>query len=178
MEKQPEFRDYCADQIERLGGAFPEMRFYKRGAIEELVNWIEAKAAGDEAKAAGVITEACELSEIPKIADLNAIWTRLYVAPGIVIASPDCQYCSGSGFEIIERRGIEAARKCRCGGTAPGGLMGSTPANRESLQRENSKFAAELAQEMRVAQQRPARPLPPLPNAITEADIARAKGGL
>lgn len=130
MPQSENFRDFCTQMIERLGGAFPDMRFYKAGAIEELVNWLEAKASGSEERAAQLVTIAGEMEEIPSIADLNRLWTRLYITPNAKpIASPDCLHCAGTGWEEREgtiKSGMFAGEtrtfvtRCRCGGMPPG----------------------------------------------------------
>jgi hypothetical protein len=107
------FREYCVVQIERLGGAFPDFRFYKAGAVEELVNWLESKAAGDKAKATGLITEVCEFENLPKIADLNAVWRRLF-PPVESSERLRCQICNGTGWEEVAVNGYTGVRRCQC----------------------------------------------------------------
>lgn len=124
------FHALCEAQIERLGGAFPEFRFTKPGAVQELVAWLEDRAKGDEKQTIGFITSVTELSVMPTIADLNKIWHRLYGIAGLEkhVASRDCQACNGTGWEEIEgvvksgpfagqpRTGVT---RCRCGGMPP-----------------------------------------------------------
>jgi hypothetical protein len=114
-----EFRAFCTSQIERLGGAFPEFRFYREGSIEELTNWLEAKADGDCNRAMTLVTEACGFEELPSIATLNAVWERLFPKP-VRYASCDCEHCGGSGWEIVRRGNAEGANRCRCGGMPRG----------------------------------------------------------
>lgn len=171
------FRDYCAYQIERLGGAFPEFRFYKSGAIEELVNWLDAKASGNRERASALVTEATEFSQLPSLADLSTIWFRLFPPPAVREASPDCPHCSGAGWIIVTRNGCDGADRCTCG--APPAADPTKPAKApprlslaeiEQLRDENHRFAAQLAREMSGKVSKPAAP----PD-VTEADIAAIK---
>lgn len=171
------FRDYCTYQIERLGGAFPDFRFYKSGAFEELVNWLDARAAGNRGRASALITEATELSQLPSIADLSVIWLRLFPPPPPREASPDCPHCNGSGWVIVTRNNCDGADRCACG--VPPVADPSKPARVpprlslaeiEQLREENHRFAAQLTREMSGKTEKP-KPVA-LP---TEADIERIK---
>lgn len=112
------FREFCHDQIQRLPGAFPDMRFYQAGAMDELVNWLEAKAAGNEERAAAVITEVTEFENIPSIAQLNQVWDRLFPRESRPV-NYSCERCSGTGFEIVEGTYGSGARRCRSGCGVP-----------------------------------------------------------
>jgi hypothetical protein len=117
---QPEkFRDFCQEQIERLGGAFPEYRFIREGGVSELVNWLEAKAEGSEERAENFITEICEFEEMPGIATMNAVWLRLFPPP-VKHAPLECEHCQGTGWEIVRRGDVEGVKRCRCGGMPRG----------------------------------------------------------
>ena len=128
MTKQQQFHDFCIEQIDRLGGAFPDFRFYKPAAVDELVAWLESKAAGDKQNAMVFITEVTQFENLPRIADLNALWGRLHAPPQRPVASAVCPFCTGTGWEDREgvlKRGIFAgesftfAVRCRCGGMPP-----------------------------------------------------------
>lgn len=117
------FREFCEDQIQRLPGAFPDMRFYQSGAMGELVNWLEAKSAGNEERAIAVITEVTEFETIPSIAQLNQVWDRIFPRESRP-ANFGCQDCNGTGWETLtalDRFGtvVEGARRCRSGCGVP-----------------------------------------------------------
>lgn len=108
------FHAFCLSQAERLIGAFPEMRFIPASGMNEIANWLEAKSAGDRAKAAALITEVTEFEQIPKISDMNAVWNRLFPPPERK-ADPHCEACSGTGFRFVERGGATGVARCTCG---------------------------------------------------------------
>lgn len=111
MKKAEDWHNFCVDQIDRLGGAFPDFRFYKVGAVDELVAWLETKAAGDKQNAMTFITEVTEFENLPRIADLNALWRRLNPKPEEV--RKDCARCQGSGFVTVPGPyGLSSAYPC------------------------------------------------------------------
>jgi hypothetical protein len=173
-EELVSFRDYCASQIDRLGGAFPDFRFYKPGAVEELANWLEARANGDRARASQLITEATEFADIPSIADLNAIWYRLFPAQTRE-PNPNCPHCGGSGWEVITRGGAEGVIACPNKCPVPEWdpmksiKFRGTAQERERLRRENAEFAAELARDLAGSL------IPRKVPIATEADIEAIK---
>lgn len=121
--KSQTFREFCEDQIQRLPGAFPDMRFYQPGAIKELVNWLEAKAGGNEERAAAVITEVTEFESIPSIAQLNQVWDRMFPQQEKRV-NHECEHCNGTGWESVtalDRFGavVSGARRCRSGCGVP-----------------------------------------------------------
>ncbi len=127
MTKKEQFHDFCESQIERLGGAFPDFRFMRQGAVQELVAWLEGRAAGDRSRATTFVTSLTEFSAMPTMADMSRLWARMFPSAES-IADQSCQYCRGSGWEEIEvtiKTGPFAGEKstgalrCRCGGIPP-----------------------------------------------------------
>ena len=111
MTKSEDWHNFCVDQIDRMGGAFPDFRFYKQPAIDELVAWLETKANGDKQAAMTFVTEVTEFENLPKISDLNALWRRLNPKPEEV--RKDCHRCQGSGFVQVEGPyGLSSAYPC------------------------------------------------------------------
>jgi hypothetical protein len=107
------FHDFCKDQIERLG-SFPDFRFYKQSAIDELTAWLEEHAAGSKANATVFITEVTQWENLPKISDLNSLWRQMFPKPEDV--RRDCERCGGSGWiEVQGKFGLSAAYQCHHG---------------------------------------------------------------
>lgn len=130
MSKKQKFHDLCEAQIERLGATFPDIRFMKMGALQELSGWLESRAKGDEQQAIGFITSVTEMAAMPTIAEMNKLWHQMFNAPEEEkrIAAPSCEWCTGTGWEDIEgvvKSGPFAGQpcsgvaRCRCGGMPP-----------------------------------------------------------
>lgn len=114
MTKQEHWHDFCNSQIERLGGAFPDFRFYKQPAIDELVAWLEDKAQGNKQNAMVFITEVTQFSDLPRIAELNNLWRQMYPAPDDV--RKGCERCDGVGWIQVDGPfGLGAAYPCHHG---------------------------------------------------------------
>ena len=114
-----DFRQFCQAQIERLGGAFPNFQFLREDGVRELVDWLEAKSAGDVGTAMSFVTEICDFEERPSIATMNAVWLRMF-PPVVKFAPPDCEHCAGTGWEVVQRGNVEGVKRCRCGGMPRG----------------------------------------------------------
>lgn len=169
-----DFRTFCMYQIERLTGAFPDMRFYKAAALEELANWLEAKAKGDEHRAAELVTEVTEFAEIPSISAMNAVWARMFPPP-IHEAKANCADCDGTGWVMVKCDGGEAAKRCKCGpppSSDPGRmreLPKLTQSEKTEMRRLNERFAAELSESIAP------RLRVPVAQSVTDADIQSIK---
>lgn len=104
MNKKEQFHDFCEAQIERLGGAFPDFRFTKSGALQELAAWLEDHAKGDRSRATAFITSVTEFANMPTIAELNKLWYQMWPNVDTVKreAREKCQRCGGTGWITVQ----------------------------------------------------------------------------
>lgn len=145
MTKAEDWHRFCQDQIERMGGAFPDFRFYKQGAVDELVSWLETKAKGDKQDAMVFVTELTEFENLPKLAEMNALWKRLFPTPSE--ARRECSRCDGTGYVQVDGPfGLSAAYPCT--------HQPETDADRRMGVRMSPALAARYAAEHREADQR------------------------
>lgn len=115
MTKKEQFHDYCEQQIERLGAAFPDVRFMRVGALQELTTWLEEHAKGDKSRAAQFITSVTEFANMPTIAQLNTLWYQMWPNKDTIAreAREVCQRCHGTGFISVDGPfGLSAAYPC------------------------------------------------------------------
>ena len=115
MSKKQEFHDFCEAQIDRLGGAFPDFRFTKMGAIQELVVWLEDHAKGDKSRAVAFITSVTEFANMPTIAELNKHWYGMFPNKDTAAreAREECSRCNGTGWiEVAGPFGMSSAYPC------------------------------------------------------------------
>lgn len=124
------FNEFVNDQVSRLE-AVPGFQMGDAGR-KELAAWFTEVASGGTRhawkdftrhSAAGflqdseacrriktVIDECVEFTTSPGLADVKAVWYRMY-PPQASHAS--CSSCNGTGYVIVERGGIEGAAKCK-----------------------------------------------------------------
>ncbi len=111
-----DLRSFCVDQIQRLS-VFPRFDFIGTEGQRVLRDWLERRGDDTPETRAGIarlIDTAIELDQLPTPADLSRIWQEQH--PPRATASYSCEYCQGSGWEIVERGGVSGALRCRCGG--------------------------------------------------------------
>jgi len=140
------FRMFVGDQLGRLA-QFRDFGTLPESGRKELIDWV-AKASGfpndDKRQLPGsewianfpaaqrVHALVNDLVEQPSIGDpgpaIKATWKRLYPTVESRIASPDCEFCRGTGWEDREftvKDGVFAGEvrngvtRCRCGGMPP-----------------------------------------------------------
>lgn len=110
------FRAFCVGQVQRLS-VYRRFDFVDEIGQREIRNWLERR--GDDTpetreQIRRLVDAATELDAMPDLSDLGRLWNEQH--PPRATASPECQYCWGAGWEIIERNGITGAKRCRCGG--------------------------------------------------------------
>lgn len=122
-----EFREFVTKRMDPFGGLkppfgcqyddmFPALRdaLIDLSGEEPKVNqpselaWIQTIPGK---RVAAVCAEAADLDECPTTPALKAIWHRLYPPVARNIHRADCA-CSGTGWLIVESRGIEGAARC------------------------------------------------------------------
>lgn len=107
-------KEYIANQIARLE-VFKDFRMMPVPGLKEYRRWIENRVGDcDVGRLKSLIDECVMLEELPSLRDLSRIWESLY--PPKATAMTGCPYCTGTGFEIVEKDGVSGARRCRCGG--------------------------------------------------------------
>ena len=104
-------RDFLKRQVRRMAGLkfFPEVP----EAVSELVNTLGA-APGKDAAESFVSQWLRTSDEAPRPADIFAAFAPSAYRQFNPPAPPTCETCSDSGFEIIERGGVDYARPCAC----------------------------------------------------------------
>jgi hypothetical protein len=147
-----EFRNFCADQLERLGGAFPKFGLYSSATKTELVSWMESKAHGNRERVVALITEVSEFDNLPTLADLNRIWLRMFP---VSFRQPnrDCGECHGFGFKITLRR-FDISGASRCPNACPvptGGEGGSAAPFNYSAERQRPQPKKPVAGNIRMS---------------------------
>ena len=105
-----DFDQFALDQVERLG-CVSDFRMSEAGRAE-IASWLVDRSNGDDAgksRIRAVIDECVEFASAPGLADIKAVWYRLYPAES---AHQKCGACGGTGYVIVERNGMEGAVKC------------------------------------------------------------------
>ncbi len=120
------FRKFVIEQVARLT-AFESFARLPEDGKREFVNVLTDKAGEprgrdrsaldwlDEIPAQrvrAVVNECLEFEAMPTLADMRAVWLRLF--PPLSKLSKDCPDCAGTGWKIVERNGIEGAARCEC----------------------------------------------------------------
>jgi hypothetical protein len=108
-ENEKQSRHQVVEQIKRFT-VFFGWRAMDDAGRKEYRNWIE-RHTNDAAKVTALVDECVSCDDLPTLAEMRDIWVRLYPPDRM---NPFCEHCCGSGYEIIERMGIEGAKVCRC----------------------------------------------------------------
>lgn len=97
------FIEKCGD-----GGASssPNARCNRTGSAE----WLREDQSARNIKA--VIDECVEFATAPGLADVKAVWYRIYPP---ISSHARCGACNGTGYVIVEKGGVEGAAKCNSG---------------------------------------------------------------
>lgn len=123
MEKQltqQEFRKLLVEQQLPKLNCFRDWRMMDENGRRVYRDWIEVRTT-NPAAAEALISRVLELDELPTLSVFRAIWLELF--PPKATASQNCQYCNGTGWEIVENACSSGAKRCRCGGTVPAGAV-------------------------------------------------------
>lgn len=97
-------------QISRLAGLDDYPQYYPEAEIE-LVR-IAMRYAASEAHLESTINEVCEVwLNCPKPAELRGMLQRERQE----FVNRACPHCAGSGWKIVERKGISGVARCPCG---------------------------------------------------------------
>lgn len=121
------FHEFVFGQVDRLA-AVPDFRMSEAGR-NELSDWLLEVSGGNlkheypnpatwvknhdgARRIKTVIDECVEFSTPPGLFDIKTVWHRLYPPPN---AHGNCPHCGGSGWVIVERGGVEGAKKCGAG---------------------------------------------------------------
>ncbi len=140
MEHKGGSFDFAVDQISRFrgleyAGTFDSVAIgelagvliaatYTDGEVERIVGLYLIEGGWTDEKTGRIVQPVPTPRQLAEFASGVIDRIRRISLP---IASEECQLCSGSGWEIIECRGLTGAKRCRCGGVSRGNEHVSRP---------------------------------------------------
>jgi hypothetical protein len=187
------FRAFVVEQVSRGEALPPAIGYvYSEAAQKAICDWFEERSGENPKtekqsvlqwlqdspgarKVKAVMDEIMEGDKAPTMADMRAVWNRLHGKEHKV--NPNCELCHGTGWQIMEVDGTEAARRCPAGCETPQhvselqqGHLRTTEADKEANSRMAKEFGRELAEKL-AKPMKPAKDPPRLDNPIQPKDF-------
>jgi len=107
-------KDFTEKQIRRFGGLDDYPRWSPEGEAELVI--VGRKFSRCEAHLQTIADEVIAIwTKCPKPSELRSLLERDHSD----FVDPQCVFCAGSGWKIVEKDGVSGAARCPCGSVPP-----------------------------------------------------------